>query len=774
MRHFPILPTSYTHIVILLSVVAAALSVRLVDAQPPVPAIHAPENLTALTGSDEFEVLDRWNQVWGIGAAARPAIGVKVESKNGHRMTFYFDARSHRRLVTTRSDEADPLPQLKISRELLADFTDRQVLGFRERGLGVGEHPVADVPQTLSMVILLRRIPENGEDLDVTPEFPQSEPVTGPQVTAEQLDQVKDNTEVFREIEQEKMRLRNAIKQKSGDYVRKFIERAQITDTQVENIIFDLPALQVRGTKELAERLSKDPAVIQIMPVGAVKDEAEDDVLVNSTLASTVWDSGLKGRGVKLAILAEPQRIASEHPAFDGRLDPVNNFRHPDADVREHATSVAGVIASWTPTSRGVAPEVTLLSASRESPTPIAQSGFIESTEWALDKGAVILSMSQMIESDSGGQLNWSDIYADRISFEQRVLWVKSAGNLPGWTCFLATGGQDYVTSPGRGYNTLTVGAADTCGTASWLDDGIWPRTRVLNPLTGCDKPEVLCYGANVRLPFSQMTLGNLVHHWASPCGTSYAAPAVAGIAAICIEREPALAMEPETVKAMILAGAVADNLDGSADDGQGPVGERGGAGCVKATAALAAFHALKVESDHFDEDGRLAIDQEIELEANELTRFVLCYAHPPAWDGTTSSPQTLLQSWHLLSDLDLELVVDGQVVAEGKTGPRNPFEIIDYTSTVDKKAQIRIRLADWHPQVSRLPVGLAWISQDAAGRSPDADEGALPLADRIAAEVQELTPQQQRELLYQIRSLNLMRNSRRQPSEGASGSSDE
>ena len=62
--------------------------------------------------------------------------------------------------------------------------------------------------------------------------------------------------------------------------------------------------------------------------------------------------------------------------------------------------------------------------------------------------------------------------------------------------------------------------------------------------------------------------------------GTSYAAPAVAAFAGLCIDRTSAYSYEPATLKAQIMASAVAHNIEGA-----GTLSEYDGAGAALGTA---------------------------------------------------------------------------------------------------------------------------------------------------------------------------------------------
>lgn len=285
----------------------------------------------------------------------------------------------------------------------------------------------------------------------------------------------------------------------------------------------------------------------------------ELDSAVPSSLAPLVWAQGYDGSGVTIAIL--------EH----GNVDPNNSFLHlspvrRDADngVQDHTTRVASDAASFHDTYRGMAPSATILSAGENG----QQADVVTALQWAFDQGARIVNISEGYEADN--TVNWLDRAFDYWARNRFRAIVKSAGN---------TGGS--LTTPGKAWNVITVGATDDNNNADWSDDQMWPDSAYVNPVSphnDREKPEVVAVGANV----TALGVNNVPQ---TRSGTSHAAPQVAGLVALLVHRNSALSYWPEAVKAIIMASAT-HNITGPTIIVRGQGDLRDGAGAINAALA--------------------------------------------------------------------------------------------------------------------------------------------------------------------------------------------
>ncbi len=169
------------------------------------------------------------------------------------------------------------------------------------------------------------------------------------------------------------------------------------------------------------------------------------------------------------------------------------------------------------------------------------------------------------------------------------VVVVVSSGNNKG-----------FVASPAGAAKVITVGATNTARTVDRTDDTVAGFSDSASPsqqAAAITKPELVAPGTAIRMPVADSLNG-----YAPESGTSFAAPAVAGIAALVLEANPGLL--PAQVKSILARSAGArggsspwayqdSNRDAAVD---APAGWVAGWGWGSADAASAVAHAQAVE----------------------------------------------------------------------------------------------------------------------------------------------------------------------------------
>ena len=320
-----------------------------------------------------------------------------------------------------------------------------------------------------------------------------------------------------------------------------------------------MPSLTAVLPKRVILELAQRPEVSAIYLVEK-EAQPELDSAVPTSLAPIVWTRGNTGSGVTIAILEE------------GNVDPNNSFLHhapisrtASVGIQNHTTWVASDAASFHDTYRGVAYGATVLSAGHEA----SQSDFVAALQWAINQGARVINISEGYEANNN--VNWLDRAVDYWARSGFRAITKSAGN---------TGGS--ITTPGKAWNVITVGAFDDNNSADWSDDQMWPLSAYVNPVSphnDREKPEVVAVGVNIV----SLGVGNAISPPTS--GTSHAAPQVAGLVALLIHRNNALGAWPEAAKAIIMASAT-HNIIGPTIIVRGQGDLRDGAGAINAALA--------------------------------------------------------------------------------------------------------------------------------------------------------------------------------------------
>ena len=345
--------------------------------------------------------------------------------------------------------------------------------------------------------------------------------------------------------------------------------------------------------------------------------------------APAVWrELGVTGRGVGVAILDSG---IAPHPDLAGRIVASVDFTSggtgtalvPPADPGGHGTHVAGLVAGDGAASggayAGVAPGANLIDVRVIAATgSTTVSTLIAGMQWVLAHRADY--NIRVVNLSAGGPATAS-YRDDPLATAAEVLVFA------GITVVVSAGNEGprvrTITSPGTDPYVVTVGGIDDSGTATTADDALasW-SSRGVTPVDGLAKPDLVAPGRKIvslRSPGSTLDqefpdrvvagLDPLVPAYFRLSGTSMAAPIVAGVVALMLERSPTLT--PEQVKAR-LKGTATALAYGSP--------ETTGSGLVSASAALVAS----------DQTVDVAADPVSEAFASEM--YPLVYGQPITW----------------------------------------------------------------------------------------------------------------------------------------------
>lgn len=320
---------------------------------------------------------------------------------------------------------------------------------------------------------------------------------------------------------------------------------------------------------------------------------AEADVVRRAIGADQVAGDG---SGVVIAIV--DSGVRANQPDFpSGAIVAARDFVDGDdaaasSDPYGHGTMVAGVLLGERSGVRGVAPGAGIVSARvLDDEGAGSTSDAIEAIDWIVENAD---TTGVRIVHLSVGAAPYESFTTDPLAqaveaaLDAGLVVVAAAGNFGSSDDATVYGG---IVSPGTHPGVITVGAADGAGTAARSDDAVaaW-SSRGPTLWDGLGKPDLVAPGDELTLAgragstlWTDHPASRLAGRtYAVASGTSFAAPAVTGAAALVLEAAPSLS--PTAVKAILELTAT--------PLGDDPLAE--GAGLVNAAGAvrLARYHA--------------------------------------------------------------------------------------------------------------------------------------------------------------------------------------
>jgi len=351
--------------------------------------------------------------------------------------------------------------------------------------------------------------------------------------------------------------------------IQPMVEYLESRDVTFE-MHYMLPSVTTALSKEEILALAEHDDVHTIYLVEG-KEEPLLDTAVPTNRVAPVWQAGIDGSEGGGSDGNSPITIAIVEAH---NVDWDNGFLH-HATVRlvspngesDHTTRVASDAASFHGTYRGMAHGATILSAGENGTMPNIHFAL----NWALDQGAEVINYSAGVY-DNIPDLGWLDRAFDHTARERGSIIVTAAGNRR----------DEYISTPAKGWNVITVGGINDQGNASWSDDVMYhlPGTNEGSsyldpgsPYHDREKPEVVA-------PAQDITAIGLNDVPRTRSGTSHAAPQVAGLGALMMHRNPDVKGYPTAVKAILMASAT-HNVEGDSR-----LSDEDGAGSINATLA--------------------------------------------------------------------------------------------------------------------------------------------------------------------------------------------
>ena len=443
------------------------------------------------------------------------------------------------------------------------------------------------------------------------------------------------------------------------EQLRRFDEDAAAS-TSSPLVWGELPADLIR---ELAKDERVDTIYGDLDPGGPETNLSREVVGANLAPADT-----LDGSGVQVGIV-EAAGVADTGNPF---LSIERNDPGPSCGASSaHATGVAGIIGArpglarlWPfppvrNTLQGFAP-ASRLSVGSWCGTGDHRPRIDSAANW----GARVINNSYWTEAT--GAVTADDRHADGLVHNRWRLFVKSAGN--------RGTGDARVTSPGNGYNVLSVGNVDLRGTPARADDIMRASSSFVDPTSTSgdrEKPEVSAPGSNI-----QMLTNGFPWTGQTDSGTSFAAPMVTGSAARLIQRKPFLGVWPEQLRAIVMASAT-HNIEGATR-----LSDVDGAGMMAVNTAARILDDNRHGGRHVDCNtfGRSQVVSSTTLVAGQRLRAAISWTADPSAVDHANRPS---------ADLDLEVRGPGGSVFSSSFD--NTSEIVDLRAPATGTFEIRV-----------------------------------------------------------------------------------
>ena len=411
------------------------------------------------------------------------------------------------------------------------------------------------------------------------------------------------------------------------------------------------------------------------------------------------WGS-YTGDGINVAVV-EGERAADNNPYLT-----IVETRDTTRTRMWHPTMVSGIIASTHSTQRGLASDADIYNANGDDYTTVA--ALEAAMDWGSSRAVVLNNSFWAVNCGNTSTLQNIDRHMDYLVRYGYDLAVVASGNFRPNGC---GGTTNYVTSPSKGYNALTVGNFDDGNTVSWTGDGMNSSSQY--NVDGVYKPELAASGTSIT------SLSEASPWTSTGSGTSFSSPMVAALAADVIEADSGLSGYPEALTPLLMATSL-HNIEGDAR-----LSRADGVGAINGAAGLVSAERDHWGSQFVDSSTAFPLDFYQYAYKGERVRYVIRWLSNPNASYTSDS---------LPADLDLRAYRADGTYIQGSLSIVNSFEIVDFVAPASETYRFEVsRYGNWSGSGTWL--GRGWW-RGVYRISPDvgyADSQATPMGIYLA-----------------------------------------